>query len=84
MNIALALICLRNEEVGYVTANMVFIAGSIATEDLLQTEKGQLKYVKSGWATYVRALANARSQFCLLIIEIISGVDLPSSLRRAT
>lgn len=84
MNIALALICLRNEEVGYVTTDMVFITSSIATEDFLETKKGQLEYVRKGRATYVRALANARSQFCLLIIEIISGVDLPASLRRAT
>lgn len=49
VNIALALICLRNEEVGYVTTNMVLITGSIATEDFLQTEKGQLLgYVKNG------------------------------------
>lgn len=34
--------------------------------------------------TYVRAFTNARSQFCLLIMEIISGAALPSSLSLPT
>jgi hypothetical protein len=36
--IALAFICLGNEKIGYVAANMVFIAGGIAAEYFLQTE----------------------------------------------
>jgi len=34
--------------------------------------------------SYVRALTKARSQFCRLIMEIISGAALPTSLRRPT
>ena len=34
--------------------------------------------------TYLRALTNARSQFCLLIMDIISGAARPSSLSRPT
>ncbi len=34
--------------------------------------------------TYILPFTNARSQFCLLIIEIISGAALPSSFRRPT
>ncbi len=36
MNVALAFICLSNEEVGDVPANMVFVADGIAAKDFLE------------------------------------------------
>ena len=67
------------------SADVVLVADSIAAEYLLQSAVGQaMKYVSLVQMTYVLALISARSQFCLLIIEIISGAAFPSSFNRPT
>lgn len=39
MNVALTFICLRDKEIGNMTANVVFVADGVATKDLLETAK---------------------------------------------
>lgn len=76
MYITLALISLSDKQICDMPSNMILIAYSITSEYLLQARAWSTK----GWvrnqgsqAPYVLALTRALSQFCLLIIEIISG-----------
>lgn len=84
MDITLPFIGLRDEQVGNVSANTILIADSISSKDLLKTIKVSSAHRKLLQDTHFLALIKARSQFCLLIIEIISGAALPSSFNRPT
>lgn len=88
MDITLALVRLHHKQIGHMASDMIFVAGGITTKHFLETN-GRVseschRCQKKDKKTYIRELANARSQFCRLIMEIISGVALPASLRRAT
>ena len=65
-------------------SDSVLIRYCISTKHFLQSAHSQYNIMQALGTTYVRALINALSQFCLLIIEIISGAALPSSFRRPT
>lgn len=86
MDVTLTLVCLHHEQVGHMSPNVILVTGCIAAEYLLQAVHGQYEKNRKTIqrSTYMRELAKARSQFWRLIIEIISGVALPASFRRAT
>jgi len=84
VDVTLAFICLRDKQVRHMPADAVFVRHCIATEDFLKPFHRSVKASKLVCCTYVRALTKARSQFCLLIMEIISGAALPSSLSLPT
>lgn len=85
MNVALALVRLRDEQICHVAADAVLVADGISTKYFLQAVSSQrarrLQVIRRA---HILALTNARSQFCLLIMEIISGAALPSSLSLPT
>lgn len=86
MDVALAFVCLSNEEICHMSSNSILVADSIATEYFLQA-KTRLVMRKTYQGTedpYMRALTNARSQLCRFTMDIISGAALPSSFRRPT
>lgn len=84
MYVTLAFVCLRDKQVRYVSANAVLVRDCVSTENLLKSVHRLADATKVMFRTYVRALTRARSQFCLLIIEIISGAALPSSFSLPT
>lgn len=86
MDVTLAFVGLRDKQVRHVPANAIFVRYCISTEHLLEPvlESVNAPLNKHNCSTYVRALIRARSQFCLLIMEIISGAALPSSFSRPT
>lgn len=65
VNVALSLVCLCHEQVGDVATNVIFIADSVSTKDLLQpgtvVSKKPSQAVNDG--THTLALTKARSQF---------------------
>ena len=86
VNITLTLVCLRDEQIRHMAANVVLIADRVAAEDFLKSASSLVSTFPfaSKISTYVLALISARSQFCLLIILIISGAALPSSFSLPT
>ena len=75
-------ISLCHKEIGNVSSYGILVANCIAAKDFLEpvARSGSVKW--TGRQTYVLALIKARSQFCLLIIETISGANLPPSFKR--
>lgn len=67
MDITLTLVCLHHKQVGHMAGNVILVAGSIATKDLLQTNTNVSKpdqtKSQNREKTYVLELARARSQF---------------------
>lgn len=86
MNITLSLIGLSDKQVRHMSSDVVLITDGVASKDFLQPATGlaTTPIVMRENITYTRAFTRALSQFCLLIIEIISGAALPSSFRRPT
>ena len=86
MNIALPFVRLRDEEIRHMPSNLILITNGVATKHLLETATlvSHLSQIQPSINTYVLAFTSARSQFCLLIIEIISGAALPSSFNLPT
>lgn len=85
VDVALALVCLCNEQIRHMPANAILIRDRVSTKHLLKPKSGvRLWFGGIEGKTYVRELISARSQFCLLIMEIISGAALPSSLSLPT
>lgn len=87
VNITLSLICLGYEQIGDVSSNMVLVTCGVTAKDLLESRVTRQHLTKKPLDrrdTYTRAFTSARSQFCRLTIEIISGTALPSSFSRAT
>lgn len=85
VNVALSFVRLRDEQIRHVPSNVVFVAHGVATKDLLQSAIRSASPSPSNRSrTYILAFTSARSQFCLLIMEIISGATLPSSFSLPT
>lgn len=84
MYVALALVRLCHEQIGHMSSNSIFIAHCVTSKDLLQAIGNQSRLLIDRITTHIRAFSKARSQLCLLIIEIISGAALPASFRRPT
>jgi hypothetical protein len=83
MNVALTLVGLRDEKIGDVSTDTILVTNSIASKDLLEPDLVVSENIQ-GKRAHLRALISARSQFCRLIIEIISGAALPWSNSRPT
>lgn len=81
VDVTLALVGLSDKEICNMPANMIFVAHGITSKYLLQAGTvSQLSFNVAnagGVVAYVLALTNARSQFCLLIMEIISEAAWP-------
>lgn len=84
VDVALALVGLSNKQVRHVPTNTILIRHSVSTKHFLEPIAKSIIASVNMVHTYVRALIRARSQFCLLIMEIISGAALPSSFNRPT
>ena len=71
----------HHKEIRDMSTNVILVADSIASKYLLKPASQIYQYCTNrGTDAYVRAFAKARSQFCLLIMEIISGAAFPASL----
>lgn len=85
VNVTLSLICLCDKQVRHVPANVVLVTHSIAAENFLKSAFVLARYSTNRFnSTYTLAFTSALSQFCLLIMEIISGATLPSSFSLPT
>ena len=72
------LVSLCHKEIRNMSPNPIFVANSIASKHFLKPIENQIELQKPQRPdTYVLELMSARSQFCLLIIEIISGAAFP-------
>jgi hypothetical protein len=84
VNVALAFVGLSHKQIGNMPSNAILVRDSVSTKHFLEAMGKLAASYRSSQSTYVRALIRARSQFCLLIMDIISGAALPSSFSLPT
>lgn len=86
MNVALAFVCLRHKQIRYMSPDTVLIRDCVPSKHFLESNSplAHATQTHDATLTYVRELTRARSQFCLLIMDIISGAAFPSSLSLPT
>jgi hypothetical protein len=84
VDVALTLVRLGHEKVRHMPSNTVLVRDGVSAKHFLEPGASQQCLQSGHINTYVRALTRARSQFCLLIMEIISGAALPSSFNLPT
>lgn len=88
MYVALTFVGLSHKQVCDMSSNRVLITDSVTSKYFLQAEirsvMAEERERDVGLYAYVRALIKALSQFCRLIMDIISGAAFPSSFKRPT